>query len=124
MGASRSGPAALEAEPRPETSGFAEPDLVEDVTEMQLRVLDAVDLDESLESVKVRSKGVLTMLGLVERSSHRFTHWPCRSWCKAYVLGNGREDGHARTTVEDRYHTSGWTTVFPPRDLHQQHSLF
>ena len=34
------------------------------------------------------------MRGLAGRRSHRLMHWPFRSWCKARVLGDGREVGH------------------------------
>ena len=69
LGASRPGLAALEAEPRLETPRFAEPDIVEVETELQLRAPDAVDLEVSPQSVKVRDKGMPTMLGLAENAA-------------------------------------------------------
>ena len=37
---------------------------------------------------------------LPERQLHRLTHWPYRSWCKACVVGGGREEVHTRTDQE------------------------
>ena len=74
--------------------------MVEDETELQLRVLDAVDLHESRESEGTTEGSVPTMFRLAERRNHHLTQWPHRSWIMACLLGNGREGGHFRTKGE------------------------
>ena len=75
---------------------------------------DGAFLEESREGVQARAKSVPAMSGVAERRCHRLTHWPYRSFCKAFVVGSGREDVQHRTEARRETPQSGWTPASRP----------